>query len=103
MATRPPTRRNTRVERVRAKRVYPVRAGQLQQEAASTRRRRRSGHTHIIVGCALLVLAAAVGGTHFAEHADYLQIMNPHLQDLFLGYPTAGILGMVGFGALIWR
>jgi hypothetical protein len=104
MATRrPPARRTTRAAQVRAKRVYPVRAGQGQRESNNRRSRRRPRHTHVVVGAGLILLAAVVGGMHFAEHADYLQLMNPHLQDLLLGYPTTGVLGMAGFVALIWR
>ena len=45
----------------------------------------------ILFGLAILV---AVG--HIFEHGGGIRLMSPGLQDLLIGYPTAGILAVMG-------
>jgi hypothetical protein len=40
---------------------------------------------------------------HIAEHADAIQIMPQAWEDQLIGFPMAGLLGIRGFIALIWR
>ena len=37
-----------------------------------------------------------VAVTHILEHAGVFQVMSPGLQDLLIGYPTAGIIAVAG-------
>lgn len=41
-------------------------------------------------------LAVVMAVTHFFEHAGTLRIMSPGLEDLFIGWPMAAVLGIVG-------
>ena len=59
--------------------------------------------THKIVGVFLVLLAAALVVTHQAEHAGVIALMPRNLEDLLIGFPMAGIVGIAGFIALIWR
>ena len=45
----------------------------------------------ILFGLAILV---AVG--HIFEHGGAIRLMSPGLQDLLIGYPTAGLLAIMG-------
>lgn len=56
---------------------------------------------HIVLGVALLVIAAALVPTHLAEHSGALDPLPGNLEDLFLGFPVAGLLAISGFIALI--
>ena len=64
---------------------------------------RRRIAAHSVVGILLIVLAAALVPTHLAEHAGAIRLMPPAWEDLLIGFPTAGILIIAGFIALLWR
>ena len=91
------SRSSAGTRRIRPKRSYGAR---LTQPARPVRHR---PPTHIVVGVILLVVAAALVPTHLAEHAGVLDPLPGKLEDLLLGFPMAGILGISGFIALIWR
>jgi len=56
-----------------------------------------------VIGILLLVLAAVLVPTHLAEHAGAFDPLPGNLEDLLLGFPMAGVLGISGFVAVIWR
>jgi hypothetical protein len=44
-----------------------------------------------------IILGAVVGISHVLEHLDVITVLpNPTAQDLLLGYPTAGLLVVIG-------
>ncbi len=59
------------------------------------RRRRRRG-----VAIVLLVLAAVIALTHLLEHLGSFQVMSPVAEDVFIGYPTA--FGLLIIGGILW-
>lgn len=59
------------------------------------RRRRR------LLAYTLMALGVLVAGSHILEHLGAFQLLpNPTLQDLVLGYPTGGLLVVVGLAML---
>jgi hypothetical protein len=56
-----------------------------------------------MVGVLLLIAAAVLVVPHQAEHADVIDPLPGNLEDLLIGFPTAGLVGAGGFLALIWR
>lgn len=79
-------------------RAAQAHAVQRQQDEAAQRRseweRRRRRR---FLAYALMALGAIVGGSHVLEHAGAFRLLpNPALQDIILGYPTAGVLVVVG-------
>lgn len=88
-------RRRRRNMRVRAKRVYAI--GQ-QQNAAAAQRQRQRGRARWLrfAGAVLIGAGAVIAVTHMLEHLDVLRLMSPGRQDLLIGYPTAGLLAIVG-------
>lgn len=86
-----------RESRLRAKRVYAV--GQQQQDAVAARRRRQAAKTRRlrILGGALMVLGLVIGIGHVFAHLLVLRFIPLGWQDLLIGYPTAGVLILVGF------
>lgn len=79
----------------RGRRAQAARAGQaeadLRREAWQKRRTKRR------LAYVLIALGVVVGVSHVLEHMDVFQILpNPTAQDLLLGYPTAGLLIVVG-------
>jgi hypothetical protein len=61
------------------------------------RRRRRRG-----VAIGLFVLAPVIALTHILEHLGKLQVMSlsPAAQDIFIGWPTAFVLLIIG--GILW-
>jgi hypothetical protein len=50
-----------------------------------------------IVGWTLVTLAAVVAVTHWLQHVGAITVLRPEARaDLLIGYPTAGILGLLG-------
>ena len=90
-------RPSSKPRRIRPKRIY---AAQLSIPGP---RRSRSPRLHTVIGILLLVVAAALVPTHLAEHAAHFDPLPGKLEDLLLGFPMAGVLGISGFTALIWR
>lgn len=93
-AHRPTDRTNTPR---RAKRRYSAALPQ------PTRSRQRHPRLHVFVGVALLLAAAVLVVTHQMEHAGVIDPLPGTLEDLFIGFPTAALVGIGGFIALIWR
>lgn len=83
--------------RRRRKRYYLSATKNIHAEAQAARRRqqRRRKTVHRVAGGCLMGLAGVVAVTHMAEHLGFLHVMSPGLQDLFIGYPTAGVLLLV--------
>lgn len=95
--TRHPRRRQAlRTGSVRPKRVYTT-------GLTVPGSRRHRARFHVIIGLILLTLAAALVPTHLAEHAGVIRLMPRNWEDLLIGFPTAALLGLAGFIALIWR
>lgn len=97
MPTDPRLRRTARAATVRKKRTYT--AGL----AAPQLRKRPRVALHTVIGVVLLLLAATLIPTHLAEHAGAIRLMPQNLEDVLIGFPTAAVLGIAGFVALIWR
>ena len=93
---RAPLPRSSRPRTIRPKRTYGVRLA-----PTSTRRHHLQGHR--VVGVVLLIVAAALVPTHLAEHAGVIDPLPGKLEDLFLGFPMAGLLGVAALIAFIWR
>lgn len=69
-------------------------AAQRQSEWGRRQRRR-----YIAYG--LMALGVLIAGSHVLEHAGLFTLLpNPTMQDLILGYPTGGILVVVGLAML---
>ena len=96
-----PTRRSPGPRQPQARTVRPKR-NYGAPLAASSRRRPRVRH-HTLVGLLLLFIAVALVPTHLAEHAGVFDPLPGKLEDLFLGFPAAGLLGIAGFIAFILR
>ena len=94
---RAPRRPSRRSAQIRPKRTYNA---QLLRPRLPDRPRLRR---HTVIGILLLVIAAVLVPTHLAEHAGVWNPLPGKLEDLFLGFPMAGVLGISGFVALIWR
>lgn len=56
-------------------------------------RDRRRRHT---IAFALYALAAVIAIGHFFEHAGTLNLMALSLEDIFIGWPMAGVLAVTG-------
>ncbi|MEV4202569.1 hypothetical protein [Micromonospora globbae] len=54
-------------------------------------------------GAILLLVAVGLVPTNLAEHGGRLDPLPGNFEDLLLGFPMAGVLGIGGFIALIWR
>lgn len=83
---------------IRAKRTY---TSQLTQSAGIRRESRITANK--VLGIGLLIIAVALVGTHSADHAGALDLLPGDLEDLLIGFPTAGVAGIAGFIAIIWR
>ncbi len=72
-----------------------------QDEAAERRqewekRRNRSRTAYI-----LMVVGVVVAGSHILEHLGVIRLLpNAALQDILIGYPTAGVLVVLGLAML---
>jgi hypothetical protein len=52
----------------------------------------------------LFSLAVLVAVSHVVEHGGYLRLLSPGMEDLLIGYPTAGLLAVLGAIVLpSWR
>ena len=65
--------------------------------------RRHHLRAHRLIGVVLLIVAAALVPTHLVEHAGVIDPLPGKLEDLFLGFPIAGVLGIAALIAFIWR
>jgi hypothetical protein len=83
-----------RRDRTRSARAQETQAAQRQAEARKltpaqyTRRR--------AIGWALVALGVAVGVQHFLSHVALFTVISRGADDLLLGYPLAGALGVAG-------
>lgn len=91
-----PLRRKPQPRTVRPKRTY---GAPLVQPSM----RRPFLRVHRLIGIVLLIVAAALVPTHLAEHAGVFDPLPGKLEDLFLGFPMAGVLGLAALVAFIWR
>jgi len=89
-------REKQRVERRRAAEDVQARETQREQAQAALRRElRRSTRRHVIA-YVLFVVAGVMAVAHFFEHAGTFTIVSPGFADLFLGWPMAGVLALIG-------
>lgn len=77
----------------------PVTASRTATAAAAgsgfARRRRRRG-----VAIGLFVLAPIIAVTHILEHLGAFQVMKPAAEDIFIGWPMAFALLVIG--GILW-
>lgn len=91
-------RSKPRPRTMRPKRTYTSRL----TLPAQRRREPRIKPTKVL-GVILLLIAVALVPTHLAEHDGTLDVLPGNLEDLFLGFPMAGALGIAAFIAFIWQ
>lgn len=48
------------------------------------------------IGWSLVGLGVLIGVSHWLEHLQVFSIASPGVQDVFFGYPMAGLLGVAG-------
>lgn len=83
-------------------RAAGVHAAQREQDVAAQRRqawekRRRRRFT----AYGLMMLGGVIAVSHLLEHLGAFQLLpNPALQDILLGYPTGGLLLVIGLAML---
>ena len=65
-----------------------------QQDRFLTRQRRRW------LAVASFTVAGLVLMSHWAEHIGFLRLLSPAAQDIFIGYPTAFLLLVIG--GVLW-
>lgn len=83
-------RRLGRLRRAHAARVEQAET-EARREAWEKRRRKRR------LAWVFIALGMVVGVSHLLEHLDVIEVLpNPTAQDLLLGYPTAGLLIVIG-------
>lgn len=77
-------------------------AAQRQQDEAAQRRsdwERRQRRRYLAY--ALMALGVLIASSHVLEHLGAFQLLpNPALQDILIGYPTGGLLVVVGLAML---
>lgn len=92
-------RRATSLAKARDKRkeAHAKQTQAAQRQAAQKRRvSLRAYRLRRTVGWSLVVLGILVGVSHWLEHLQVFQIASPAVQDVFAGYPMAGLLGVIG-------
>ena len=89
-------RDHQRIERRQAAQDADARDTQKQQAEAAARQAFALSQRHHRMAYALWTLAVAIAVGHFFEHANTIRVMSPGLEDLFIGWPMAGMLGIVG-------
>ena len=72
------------------------REAKAQDAAAQREVRIRKRHRRRWIARGLLVAAVLVAVSHALEHADAFRLLSPGWQDILIGYPTAGVLAVVG-------
>lgn len=60
----------------------------------NSRRRRRA------VAVALFVLGPVIAVSHILEHLGSFELMRPAMEDVFIGWPTAFVLVIIG--GILW-
>jgi hypothetical protein len=95
-------KRKSQLFRRRARAKARTHASARQNDEAAQRRNdweRRQRRRYIAYG--LMALGVLIAGTHLLEHAGAFQVIdNNALQDILIGYPTGGILFVVGLALL---
>lgn len=85
----------SRRSRGRAKRAQVARAQQTETDLRREAWQRRRLKRRLAFAC--VALGLMVGFSHLLEHLDIIELLpNPVAQDLLVGYPTAGLLIVVG-------
>lgn len=89
-----------RERRERERRKTAQQAGaretQAQQKAAAAQIDVARRHRRHMQAYALYSVAVVIAVGHFFEHAHVFELMSPGLEDLLIGWPMAGLLGLVG-------
>ncbi len=75
-------------------------AGRADTEAKRREERRRTRRRRRHTAQALFTAAGLVAVGHILEHAGLVQLFNPALEDIAVGFPTAGGLAIAGGIAL---
>ena len=83
-------RRQRDTRRRRARSAEQAQAYAAAQKNTTRRRRRR------VQGTVLISIAVIMAVLHFFEHAGTVTLMSQRLEDLLIGFPTAGLLAFVG-------
>lgn len=82
-----------RLRRLRRADLAPTGSGEAEQKRHAWRKRQAKRRAAFV----LMALGVVVAGSHLLEHLNVFQLLpNPAAQDLLLGYPTAGVLLVVG-------
>lgn len=93
-------RERQQVKRQQASREVEARETQRKQaEAAARKNYIERQRRHIAAGL-LWGIALVVALTHFFEHMGWFHVMASGLEDLFIGWPMAGLLALAG--AIVW-
>lgn len=90
-------RSEVELRRKRDKDEARARETQADQKLAAFRAEYQKRHKQKILGWVLLVgVAPLLFVSHFFAHAGVFRPYSPALQDLTIGWPTAGLLAIVG-------
>ena len=89
-------RRRRELERQKEARQRRAHETQLSQAQAAARATIQEQHRHRMEAFIHFGLAILVAVGHVFEHGGAIRLMSPGLQDLLVGYPTAGILAVMG-------
>ena len=89
-------RRRRELERQKEARQRRAHETQLSQAQAAARATLQEQHRHRMEAFILFGLAILVAVGHVFEHGGAIRLMSPGLQALLVGYPTAGILAVMG-------
>ena len=93
MPKRPSRGRRQRDRRIATGQADAVAA---QAEAAARAERLRLRKRRRAAAYSLFAAAGIVAASHVLEHLGVIRLFNPTAEDLLLGYPTAGVLAVVG-------
>lgn len=89
-------RRRSEARAARAHAAHREQDDTVKRRLAWEKRRRRRFTSY-----GLMVLAVVIASSHLLEHLGVIELLpNPALQDLLIGYPTAGVLLVIGLAML---
>ena len=89
-------REKKQVERRRSAHEVDARETQRQQAMAAAQHDLAQRERRHLMAYALWVLAGVLAVSHFFEHTNTIRLMSSGLEDIFIGWPMAGGLAVVG-------
>jgi hypothetical protein len=89
-------RQRQRTERRRGASDAQARDALRLQDLARARRDMREKHVRHLIAYSLFAVAVVVGVLHFFEHAGVVRVMSAQAEDVFMGWPLAMLLAIVG-------